>query len=72
MAETERVPYDIIVSALEGDEKAINFIIAFHIPFMEAVVRDTAWWLSKESQEDSVQEICIKLMGNINKEAFTI
>lgn len=72
MAETKWVSYDMIVSALEGDGKALNYIIAFYIPRIRAIVREIAPRLSAESQEDCVQEICIRLLDVINKEAFTI
>ena len=72
MTETKWVGYDMIVSALEGNDRALNYIIAFYIPRIRAVVREIAPRLSEESQEDCVQEICIQLLDVINKEAFTI
>jgi len=72
MAETKWVSYDTIVSALEGDDEALNYIIAFYLPRIRAIVRAIGSGLSAESQEDCVQEICIRLLDVINKEAFTI
>lgn len=72
MAETKWVSYDTIVSALEGDDEALNYIIAFYLPRIRAIVRAIGSGLSAESQEDCVQEICIRLLDVINEEAFTI
>ena len=72
MAETKWVSYDTIVSVLEGDDEALNYIIAFYLPRIRAIVRAIGSGLSAESQEDCVQEICIRLLDVINKEAFTI
>ena len=37
MTETKWVSYDMIVSALEGDDKALNYIIAFYIPQLNSI-----------------------------------
>lgn len=72
MAVNKRVNYDVIVSAMAGDEDAIAYIIAFFIPRIEARIRRKAYWLSRESQEDCVQEICMGLTKELRKGAFTI
>ena len=69
MAETKWVSYDTIVSALEGDDEALNYIIAFYLPRIRAIVRAIGSGLSAESQEDCVQEICIRYPKGIDNHA---
>lgn len=72
MAVSSKVSYDIIVSALDGDDDALGYIIACYFPTIRAKIREYAFWLSKESQEDCFQDICIGLMKEIREGSFKI
>ena len=72
MAMKTRVSYDMIVSALEGDDNTLGYIIDCYMPAIRAKVREYAYWLSEQSQEDCVQEICIGLVKEIRAGSFKI
>ena len=67
-----KVNYDTIVSAVQGDEDAIAFVITLKIPRVKAVIRQVAGQHSEQFREDCFQDILVLMLEELRKRKFKI
>ena len=67
MQRKNKVGYELIVSATQGNMVAIGYILECYCLQIESVLRKMAPWLSEDSLEDCRQEVIKEMIGVIPK-----